>query len=204
MSEKKIRRYKKMSDCCEKAQERIADRNAVCADLCEEQSEREARRSTEFRDPICIHTDKIYDSCRDRDCVRDSRVYFTAAAQDIINNAINVKVKSAEIIWVYSSVEPVPFNRGFFSVDIKYFIRVNFDVFVGVSNPIEVSGLTTFDKKVILFGSEGNAKIFQSNFDPDANVSKMWSKNNLPKAIIETVDNKMRTNKYRIQAVYKK
>lgn len=177
-----------MSEYCENAQERISDRAAVCADLCETEAESRSRRQTEFDEPICIHTDQIYDSCRDRDCVKDERVYFTAAAQEIVDNAINIKVKSAEIIWVYSSVEEVPFNRGFYSVDIKYFIRVNFDVFTGVSNPIEISGLTTFDKKVILFGSEGSAKIFQSNFDPEANISEIWAKNNLPKAIVETVD----------------
>ena len=25
---------------------------------------------TNFREAVCIHTDKIYDSCRDKDCVR--------------------------------------------------------------------------------------------------------------------------------------
>ena len=28
---------------------------------------------------VCIHTKKIYDSCRDKDCIEDLRFYPTAA-----------------------------------------------------------------------------------------------------------------------------
>lgn len=173
-----------MSDKCERMQERAA----VCADRREEFANCSERRANDFRDPVCIHTDQVYDSCKERDCIKDQRVYFTCKGQEIIDHAINVKVKNAEIIWIYTNVEPVPFNRGFYSIDIKYFIKVTVEAFRGVSNPCEVEGLTTFDKKVILFGSEGNAKIFQSKFNPDEAISQMWQKNNLPKAIVEVVD----------------
>lgn len=140
------------------------------------------------REAVCIHTDKVYDSCREKDCLEDLRVIFTRSDQQIINNAINVKVKSAEVIWVFTDLEPVPFNRGFFSVDIKYFFNVKLDVFRGVSRPTEVNGLATFDKKVILFGSEGNTKVFSSKYNPGPQIPTMWKKNNLPKAIVEVVD----------------
>ncbi|MDR1392015.1 MAG: hypothetical protein LBJ09_02335 [Clostridiales bacterium] len=164
------------------------DRDGVFGDRITELEEKCERRNQSFRDPICIHTDQVYDSCKERDCIRDQRVYFTSKAQEIIDRSINVKVKSAEIIWIYNDVEPVPFNRGYFSIDIKYFIKVTIEAFKGISNPLIVEGLTTFDKKVILFGSEGNAKIFQSKFDPEENISKIWQKNNLPKAVVEVVD----------------
>ena len=28
-----------------------------------------------IREAVCIHTKKIYDSCRDKDCIEDLRVY---------------------------------------------------------------------------------------------------------------------------------
>jgi len=56
------------------------------------------------------------------------------------------------------------------------------------ARPTEVEGLCTFDKKVILFGSEGNSKTFASNFNPGGQMPIMWKKNNLPKAIVEVVD----------------
>lgn len=174
-----------MSDRNDNIQETPAFASDCCC--CENTGDR-CGRSCGFDSPICIHTDQIYDSCKDRDCIRDQRVYFTNADQEIIDQAINVKIKKAEIIWVYTNVEPVPFNRGYFTVDIKYFIKVTVDVFRGVSCPTEVEGLTTFDKKVILFGSEGSAKIFESTSDECEDVSKMWQKNNLPKAIVEVVD----------------
>lgn len=142
----------------------------------------------DFRDGVCIHTDQVYDSCRERDCLEDLRVILTRCGQNMVDQAIDVKVKSAEVIWVFTDLETVPFNRGFFTVDIKYFFRVILDVFRGVGRPTEVEGLATFDKKVILFGSEGNSKVFSSKNDPGAQMPTIWEKNNLPKAIVDIVD----------------
>lgn len=139
-------------------------------------------------DSVCIQTDQIYDSCREKDCLEDLSVIFNRSDQDLINRAINVKCRSAQVLWVYADVEAVPFNKGFYSVDIKYFFRVVFDVFTGVSTPTQATGLAMFDKKVILFGSEGNAKIFSSKYKPHAVDTQLVQKSNLPKAVVETVD----------------
>lgn len=141
-----------------------------------------------FKEAVCIHTDKVYDSCRDKDCVEDVRVYLTADSQNIVDRAITVKCTKAEIIWVFSDIEAVPFNRGFYSIDLKYYFRITLAVFTGLGRPTEVEGLATFDKKVILFGSEGNAKVFASNYTEDAFDPQLWRKTNMPKAVIEVVD----------------
>ena len=85
-----------------------------------------------------------------------------------------------------TDVEPVPFNRGFYSIDLKYFFRITLSVYTGVGRPTEVEGLATFDKKVILFGSEGNAKIFKSKYKEDAFDPQLWRKTNMPSAVVET------------------
>ncbi len=139
-------------------------------------------------DSVCIQTNQIYDSCKEKDCLENLNVLFTRADQELINRAINVKCRKAEIIWVYSDVEAVPFNRGFFTVDIKYFFRITLDVFTGVGTPVQAEGLATFDKKVILFGSEGNAKIFSSKYRPNEVDQQQIAKTNLPKAVVEAVD----------------
>jgi hypothetical protein len=141
-----------------------------------------------FKEAVCIHTDKVYDSCRDKDCLENIRVYLTAQDQSLVDRAINVKCTKAEIIWVFSDIEAVPFNRGFYSIDLKYFFRVTLAVFTGVGRPCEISGLATFDKKVILFGSEGNAKVFASDYKEDAFDPQLWKKTNMPSAIVEVVD----------------
>ena len=140
------------------------------------------------KDSVCIHTDKIYDACKDKDCIVDARVYLTSVGQELVDRAINIKVRKAEIIWIYTDVEEVPFNRGYYTVDLKYFFKVYLDVFTGVGRPVTVEGLATFDKKVILFGSEGKAKIFTSTFRPNEQDVLYSVKNNLPKAIVEVVE----------------
>lgn len=90
-----------------------------------------------------------------------------------------------------TDIEAVPFNRGFYSVDLKYFFKVTLAVFTGVGRPTEVEGLATFDKKVILFGSEGNAKVFESKYKEDAFDPQLWRKTNMPHAVVEVADCKM-------------
>lgn len=89
-----------------------------------------------------------------------------------------------------TDIEAVPFNRGFYSIDLKYFFRITLAVFTGMGRPYEVTGLSTFDKKVILFGSEGNARVFASDYREGAFDPQLWQKTNMPTAIVEAVDYK--------------
>lgn len=123
-----------------------------------------------IREAVCIQVEKIYDSCKEKDCIEDAKVFFKRPEKVnwIICHAINVKARNAEVVKVFSDVEEVPFKRGFFTVDIKFFIKLTLDFFVpkhsGGIKIITVPGVVMFDKKVILFGSEGNVKIFKSRF----------------------------------------
>ena len=65
------------------------------------------------REAVCIHTRKIFDSCRDKDCVEDLRFYPTAAAQEVLSASQMIKGGTAELLYVYPDVEPVTFHRGF-------------------------------------------------------------------------------------------
>ena len=94
-----------------------------------------------IREAVCIHTKKIYDSCRDKDCIEDLRFYPTQSSQCAIDRAISIKAGTAELLYVYIDVEPVGFNRGFYTVDVRYFYRVTADAFVGAARPVEICGL---------------------------------------------------------------
>ena len=141
-----------------------------------------------IREAVCIHTKKIYDSCRDKDCIEDLRVYPTRASQAVIDRALSVRGGRAELLQAYIDVEPASYNRGFYSVDIRYYYRITAEAFVGGSRPAEISGLAVFDKRVLLFGSEGNAKIFTSRFRPEAGDCQGMGRSNLPEAVVEAVD----------------
>ena len=140
------------------------------------------------REAVCIHTKKVYDSCKDKDCIDGQRVYLTRASQAILDTAVNVKPRSAELIWAYLDVEPIAFNRGFYTVDVKYFYRVTADAFSGVGRPRAISGLATFDKRTVLFGSEGSARIFISAYRVDEQDQQLFERTNLPVAVVEVVD----------------
>ena len=85
----------------------MADCNRNSADCCGNN----CQCDTNFREAVCIHTDKIYDSCRDKDCLENIRVYLTACGQEIVDKAISVKSTKAEVIWVFSDIEAQKYNK---------------------------------------------------------------------------------------------
>ncbi len=119
--------------------------------------------NSEFKEAVCIDAGKIFDSCCDRDCLEDLRVYFCREGQNLIENAVSVKVRSAEVADVKIDVEPVNLSRGFYSCDITFFFIVLLDVYSSpCSCPTEVRGIAIFNKKVVLCGGEGNVRSFTS------------------------------------------
>ena len=141
-----------------------------------------------IREAVCIHTSKIYDSCKDKDCLEDLRVYLTASSQSAVDNAVNIRSRYAELLYASTAVEPVSFNRGYYTVDIRFFYRITGEASTVTNQSVPITGLATFDKRVLLFGSEGNAKVFTSAIAPTNITSQMIAQSSLPTAIIEAVD----------------
>ena len=54
--------------------------------------------SNELQNALSIHSKKITDSCRDKDCIEDLRVYLTKCSQSVLDNAAGAKVRSAELL----------------------------------------------------------------------------------------------------------
>jgi len=131
-----------------------------------------------IREAVCIHTKKIFASCRDKDCVEDLYVYPAVSSQPYIENALSIRPKSAELLCADVSVTEIAFNRGYYTVDVTYFYRVKGEVFPGNH---EVTGLAVFDKRVILFGSEGSVKHFSSD-------RSIGCGNPQPVGVVEAVD----------------
>ncbi len=124
----------------------------------------------------------------DKDCIEDLRFYPQCRCADVINRAMSVKGGSAKLLHVYVDVEPVSFHRGFYTVDMRFFYHVTLQAYLSSPIPVTVEGLCVFDKRTILYGSEGNARIFSSQVrigEPDI---QMMQKNNLPVAVVEAVD----------------
>lgn len=141
-----------------------------------------------IREAVCVHTRKIYDSCRDKDCIEDLRLYTSCSARELINCAVSVRGRSAELLYVTTDVEEVSFNRGFYSINLRFFYKVNCEALAPVTHQKYFTGLAVFDKTVILFGSEGNAKVFSSDTKLGSLDVNSIGCTNLPTAVVEAVD----------------
>ncbi len=142
----------------------------------------------QFEEAVCIDTGRVYDSCMDRDCIENVRVYFNETAQNAIQNAISVKVKCCEVADVKIDVEPVAFKRGYYSCDLTFYFTLTAEVTTNPGQPsVDYSGIAITSKKVILCGSEGNVKVFTSTMSVCADdVVRKGS--NLPKCSVQVVD----------------
>ncbi len=59
----------------------------------------------DLRQALSIHTRKITDSCRDKDCIEDLRVYLTRGSQALLDSAAGAKVRCADLLYTYIDVE---------------------------------------------------------------------------------------------------
>ncbi len=142
------------------------------------------------KETVCIDVNRVLDSCKDKDCFSDVKVYLTDFGQDIIDRAGAIRVKSTKIVGVNIDTEPVQFNRGFYQILIRFYVKLVFEACVNVGRSVEFEGIAVCDKKVILYGSEGNVNIFKScpscEFcDPAPEGS---ATTNMPTVVLETVD----------------
>ena len=141
-----------------------------------------------IREAVCVHTRKIYDSCRDKDCIEDLRLYPTRESQNYIENAVSVRAKSAKLLYVTIDVDEVAFNKGYYTIDLRYFYQVKGEAYSLVNRSADITGLCIFDKRVMLFGSEGRARVFTSKVNLHDLDSRTIATTNLPVAVVEAVD----------------
>lgn len=142
----------------------------------------------ELREAVCVHTDKIFDSCMARDCFEDLRVYLTQDSQAAVASAGTVRARGAELLYVNSDIEPVQFNRGYYSVNLDYYYRVRGDAVTVGSPSTPITGLAVWTKRVLLYGSELSAKVFSSDDSINEVTAASLACNNAPTCVVEAVE----------------
>lgn len=144
------------------------------------------------KETVCIDTYRILDSCRDKDCFENVKVYMTDYGQEIIERTSNIRAKEARVLWAYIDVDTVPFNRGFYQLNVRIYIKIICEACLCPGNVQELEGIAVVEKKVILFGSEGSVSIFKSEAGCTGFCSPIGkgakASSNLPIAVLETVD----------------
>lgn len=145
-------------------------------------------RPEDPQETLSIHTQKITDSCRDKDCIEDLRVYLTCGSQAILDSCATVRVRCAELLHASIDVEPVAFDRTHYCIDVTFYYRIVADATLGAGRPAALCGLAVFSKRAVLCGEDSRAHVFTSRtrlYGPDGPVKV---RSDLPTAVVEVLD----------------
>ena len=139
----------------------------------------------ELRQAMSIHTRKITDSCRDKDCIEDLPVYLTAGSQRILDSSAGTRVRCADLTGTYIEVSSVAFDHNHYCIDITFYYRVLADTIIGANRPATLCGLSVFTKRIVLCGAESCAHLYRRDRrrTPDAR-----SRASCPTAVVEALD----------------
>ena len=140
---------------------------------------------------VCVETNRILDSCRDRDCFENVRVFLTDLGQDIIEHTTQVRVKDACVAWTYIGIDPVQFNRGFYTVHIRFYVKLIFEACLCGGRSQEFDGIAVLEKQVVLFGGDSSVSIFRSSADGSAFCAEpepCYKERSVPTAGVEVGD----------------
>ena len=140
---------------------------------------------------VCVETNRILDSCRDRDCFENVRVFLTDQGQEIIEHTTQIRVKDACIAWTYIGIDPVRFNRGFYTVHIRFYIKLILEACLCGGQSREFDGIAVLEKQVVLFGGDSAVSVFRSSSDGSsfcAEPEPCYKERSVPTAVVEAVD----------------
>ena len=141
-----------------------------------------------IREAVCVHTDKISDSCLAKDCIEDLQVYLTDPSQQALDCAVSAKARYVELLHVGVHVETVPYSTGYYTVDLTFYYRVIADASAAGGRPTTVTGLAIFSKRLVMFGGETSARSFSSRSGVSCLCKQAIQAGNVPEAIVEVVD----------------
>ena len=142
-----------------------------------------------IREAVCIDTNRVYDSCADKDCLADLRVYFPPQCQEAVDRATGVRSRGVELLNVFMDVEKAPFNRGCYSVDVTFFFKVTVEVYsIASAPPATLCGFATFSKKCILYGGDGSVHVYSSEYRADHDDAQLIPTNTNPRAKIQVAE----------------
>ena len=138
-------------------------------------------------DTVPVKVNRVFDSCSDRDCF--SNVQILMDGGELPANVTMVKSRCVRVSDICMNIEPVPFNRGFYSIDLTYTFRVELMAYErSCSSPVLLTGTAYTSKNVILYGGESNTKTFFSSGEQIGDTNACCETINLPTAAVQVVE----------------
>lgn len=136
---------------------------------------------------VPMKVERVFDSCSDKDCITNVQVHLENG--ELPANVCMVKTRCVSITNVCLSVEPIPFNRGYFTVDITFTFGVELLAYEQACDcPMMLRGCATASKSVILYGGEASTKTFFSNGIHIGETNRCCEVVNLPTASVQVVE----------------
>jgi len=140
-----------------------------------------------FCDAVPIKVNRVFDSCCDKDCLNDVQVNLDIG--ELPCNITVVKSKCVRVTNICMNVEPVPFNRGFYSIDLTFTFNIELYAYEKSCDvPCVLIGTAYACKSCILYGSEANTKTFYSNGMSSGTSNSCCEIVNLPMASVQVVE----------------
>lgn len=141
-----------------------------------------------IREAVCVHTDKITDSCLAKDCIEDLHVYLTVDSQSALDCATAARARFVELLHVDVNVEPVTYSTGYFTVDVTFYYRVIADATISGSRTNTITGLAVFSKRIVLFGGDTAARTYSSREKAACQCKQSIQSGAAPEGVAEVVD----------------
>lgn len=136
-------------------------------------------------DAVPIKVNRVFDSCSDKDCISGVAVNLNCS---LPSDVTIVKPRCITVSDVCMNVEEIPFNKGFYSVDLTF----SFDVQLlgyerSCSEPVILNGTAAVSKNCVLYGSETNSKTFFSDGTSLGTTGNCCNTINPPNAVVQAV-----------------
>lgn len=137
--------------------------------------------------PVPIKVNRVFDCCCDKDCL--TNVAVTLESGELAAKYSIVKARCVTVKKVCITVEPVPFNRGFFAIDLTYTFSVELYAYTkACETPDRLTGVAYASKSCILYGGEANTKTFFSDGTSEGATNACCEVVNLPLASVQIVE----------------
>lgn len=139
-------------------------------------------------DGVPIKVNRVFDSCSDKDCLSDLQV--TLHCGELPQNINIVKTRCVTVDDVCISVAAVPFNKGFYSIDLTFTFNLEILGYErACTTPQILTGTAFVTKNCILYGSESATKTFFSDGTASSGTTdECCNTVNLPTAIVSVVE----------------
>lgn len=137
---------------------------------------------------VPIKVNRVFDSCSDKDCLNNLQV--TLDVGELPPNITIVKSRCVTVDDVCISVDAVPFNRGFYSVDVTFTFTLEILAYErACTAPTIFTGTAFATKNCILYGSESATRTFFSDGTASTgSTDECCNTVNLPTASVSVVE----------------